>query len=137
MFLFSQLNFDCNLTTQMFSPTHRNELLKELINLYRESDNQSPDFVQMVQCLIFLDDPNTVAGILETLSQGSEDDVLMAYQIAFDLYESATQQFLNNVLQALKRTAPIPDAVKVEGKPLPPPGKSLFPIPHVHLHCYC
>ena len=93
----------------------RNELLKELINLYRESDNQSPDFVQMVQCLIFLDDPNTVAGILESLSQGSEDNVLMAYQIAFDLYESATQQFLNNVLQALKKTAPIPEAVQIEG----------------------
>jgi len=97
------------------SRSYRNELLKELINLYRESDNQSPDFVQMVQCLIFLDDPNTVAGILESLSQGSEDNVLMAYQIAFDLYESATQQFLNNVLQALKKTAPIPEAVQIEG----------------------
>jgi len=94
------------------SRSYRNELLKELINLYRENrDNQSPDFVQMVQCLIFLDDPNEVAGILETLSQGNEDEVLMSYQIAFDLYESATQQFLNNVLQALKKTAPIPAAV--------------------------
>jgi len=102
--------------------SYRNELLKELINLYRESDNQSPDFVQMVQCLIFLDDPNTVAGILETLSQGNEDEVLMSYQIAFDLYESATQQFLNNVLQALKKTAPIPAAVTVEGKPIPTPS---------------
>ena len=49
----------------------RNELLKQLINLYRESDAQTPDFVQMVQCLIFLDDTDTVAGILETLSQGN------------------------------------------------------------------
>lgn len=32
----------------------------------------------------------------------------MAFQIAFDLYESATQQFLGRVLQALKATAPIP-----------------------------
>ena len=45
----------------------------------------------------------------------------MAYQIAFDLYESATQQFLNNILQAIKRTAPIPAAI--EGKPLP--GKQI------------
>ena len=36
----------------------------------------------------------------------------MAYQIAFDLYESATQQFLNNVVQAVRKTAPIPAAVK-------------------------
>jgi 26S proteasome regulatory subunit N2 len=34
----------------------------------------------------------------------------MAYQIAFDLYESATQQFLGRVLQALRATAPIPAA---------------------------
>jgi 26S proteasome regulatory subunit N2 len=45
----------------------------------------------------------------------------MAYQIAFDLYESATQQFLGRVLQALRATAPIPTAtdktvkVPVEG----------------------
>jgi 26S proteasome regulatory subunit N2 len=35
----------------------------------------------------------------------------MAYQIAFDLYESATQQFLNNVMQAVRETAPVPEAV--------------------------
>jgi 26S proteasome regulatory subunit N2 len=45
----------------------------------------------------------------------------MAYQIAFDMYESATQQFLGRVLQALRATAPIPAAtnkivkVPVEG----------------------
>ena len=43
--------------------------------------------------------------------QGSADDALMAYQIAFDMYESATQQFLNNVVQAVRKTAPIPSAV--------------------------
>ena len=30
----------------------------------------------------------------------------MAYQIAFDLYESATQQFLSRVLATIKKTAP-------------------------------
>ena len=32
----------------------------------------------------------------------------MAYQIGFDLYESATQQFLTRVRTALRSTAPIP-----------------------------
>ena len=32
----------------------------------------------------------------------------MGYQIAFDLYDSATQQFLGRVLQALRVTAPLP-----------------------------
>lgn len=35
----------------------------------------------------------------------------MAYQIAFDMYESATQQFLGRVLQALHATAPLPHAL--------------------------
>merc|ERR1712088_260149 len=61
------------------------------------------------------DDPNTVAAVLEELSQGTQDDALMAYQIAFDLYESATQQFLNNVVQAVRKTAPIPAAVTIGG----------------------
>ena len=56
-----------------------------------------------------------VAAVLEELSQGTQDDALMAYQIAFDLYESATQQFLNNVVQAVRKTAPIPAAVTVAG----------------------
>ena len=44
--------------------------------------------------------------------QGSDEDALMAYQIAFDMYESATQQFLNNVVQAIRRSAPVPEEIK-------------------------
>merc|ERR1712088_86347 len=90
----------------------RGELLRSLIDLYKKASK--PDYVQMVQNLIFLDDPEVVANILESLSQGSTDDVLMAYQIAFDLYEAATQQFVNKVLNAVRKTAPIPSAVMKE-----------------------
>lgn len=34
----------------------------------------------------------------------------MAYQIAFDMYESAPQQFLWRVIEALRVTAPVPSA---------------------------
>ena len=91
----------------------RGELLRSLIDLYKKASK--PDYVQMVQNLIFLDDPEVVANILESLSQGTTEDVLMAYQIAFDLYESATQQFVNKVLNAVRKTAPIPSAVMKEG----------------------
>lgn len=40
-----------------------------------------------------LDEPMAVADVLENLKEPKE--ALMAYQIAFDLYESATQQFLS------------------------------------------
>jgi 26S proteasome regulatory subunit N2 len=58
--------------------------------------------------LIFLDDPDQVAEILQTLIRSSTDQMLMAYQIGFDLYESATQQFLNKIQDALRVQAPIP-----------------------------
>ncbi|XP_011302873.1 26S proteasome non-ATPase regulatory subunit 1 [Fopius arisanus] len=90
----------------------RNTVLRCLVNLYRNLG--TPDYVNMCQCLIFLDDPLAVAELLDRLSKGSQDCVLMAYQIAFDLYESATQQFLGRVLQALRATAPIPSALMVK-----------------------
>ena len=49
----------------------------------------------MCQCLIFLDEPLPVAEVLEKLSKGGLAEVLMSYQIACDIYESATQQFLS------------------------------------------
>lgn len=36
----------------------------------------------------------------------------MAYQIAFDMYDSATQQFLNRVQTTLRAGAPVPIAVE-------------------------
>jgi len=95
---------------------YRCELLRTLVRLYRGL--ATPDFVQMSQCLIFLEEPLAVADILEKLSGGSPSDALMAYQIAFDLYESATQQFLSRVLAAIRKTAPgvKDDTAKEEGE---------------------
>lgn len=60
-----------------------------------------------LQCLIFLDDPQAVSDILEKLVK--DDNLLMAYQICFDLYESASQQFLSSVIQNLRTVGtPIP-----------------------------
>ncbi|KAG8201986.1 hypothetical protein JTE90_027458 [Oedothorax gibbosus] len=85
---------------------YRNLVLQTLVNLYKNLE--TPDYVNMCQCLIFVDDAQAVADILEKLCKGTEEVSLMGFQIAFDLYESATQQFLARVLQALKATAPIP-----------------------------
>lgn len=85
-----------------------NTVLRALVDLYHNL--AIPDYVNMCQCLIYLDDPLAVAQVLEKLSKGSEKSTLMAYQLAFDMYESATQQFLGSVLQALRLSAPIPSA---------------------------
>ncbi len=62
-----------------FYRTYRGELLRNVIDVYKGA--AMPDYVSMVQCLIILDDPNAVALVLETLSQGSSEDILMAYQV--------------------------------------------------------
>jgi len=48
----------------------RNTVLRSLVALYR--DLEVPDYVNMCQCLIFLDDPLAVADVLERLSKESE-----------------------------------------------------------------
>lgn len=88
----------------------RNTVLRTLVGLYRGL--AIPDYVNMCQCLIFLDDPQSVAEILDKLVQGQEESQLMAYQIAFDLYESATQKYLGRVLEALRATAPLPSVLE-------------------------
>lgn len=93
----------------------RNMVLEKLVELYRNLSN--PDYVNMVQCLIFLEKPMVVAELLDNLTKSGEIQILMAYQIAFDLYESATQEFLGQVLQALKETAPVPSALISNLKP--------------------
>uniref|UniRef100_A0A452UQ56 26S proteasome non-ATPase regulatory subunit 1 n=1 Tax=Ursus maritimus TaxID=29073 RepID=A0A452UQ56_URSMA len=76
----------------------RNKVLRVLVKIYMNLEK--PDFINVCQCLIFLDDPQAVSDILEKLVK--EDNLLMAYQICFDLYESASQQFLSSVIQNLR-----------------------------------
>ncbi|BFY99327.1 hypothetical protein BsWGS_02367 [Bradybaena similaris] len=84
----------------------RNTILRVLTSLYMGL--RTPDYINVCQCYIFLDDAQAVADILVKLTKGDEDSVLMAYQIGFDLYESATQQFLQHVQSALRGAAPAP-----------------------------
>nr|XP_022918961.1 26S proteasome non-ATPase regulatory subunit 1-like [Onthophagus taurus] len=93
----------------------RNTVLRSLVGLYRGLD--TPDYVNMCQCLIFLEDPVSVAEILARLIQSEEQNELMGYQIAFDLYDSATQQFLGRVLESLRATAPVPSVLEESVRP--------------------
>lgn len=87
----------------------RDEVLRILLRLYRNLEK--PDYINMIQCLIFLDDAKSVADILDKLTRSEE--TLMAYQIAFDLYESGTQQFLIRVIQFVRQFAPVPALIKI------------------------
>lgn len=76
----------------------RNAILRLLVKTYSNLPN--PDYVNVVQCLIYLDEPEQVAVVLENLIRS--DNCLMAFQLGLDLYESATQQFLLKVKNLLK-----------------------------------
>ena len=74
----------------------RNQVLRILVKLYLGLTK--PDYISVCQCLIYLDDPRTAAEILEKLLKTTHDEsILMAYQVGFDLYESATQNYLQRV----------------------------------------
>lgn len=96
----------------------RDEVLRILVKLYRNLDK--PDYINMIQCLIFLDDAKSVADILDKLTKSEKsEEYLMAYQIAFDLYESGTQQFLIRVAQTISKCAPLPSLIKIQTGSLP------------------
>merc|ERR1719495_550639 len=98
----------------------RDLILEELVAMYQ--DLPTPDYVNMCQCLIHLDKPHQIAAILDklikndTLKTEQLDNELMAYQICFDLYESATQDLLSHVRQGIRTTAPVPSLLKDDTK---------------------
>ncbi|CAF0840569.1 unnamed protein product [Didymodactylos carnosus] len=105
------LSYAFKITMQLLqNRKFRTVVLRTLVKLYLNL--HVPDFINVCQCLIFLDDPDAVADILQTLVRGTTDQMLMAYQIGFDLYESATQQFLNKIQDSLRVQAPIPIVVE-------------------------
>eukprot|EP00286_Rhodomonas_abbreviata_P028988 CAMPEP_0181315834 /NCGR_PEP_ID=MMETSP1101-20121128/15581_1 /TAXON_ID=46948 /ORGANISM="Rhodomonas abbreviata, Strain Caron Lab Isolate" /LENGTH=911 /DNA_ID=CAMNT_0023423057 /DNA_START=149 /DNA_END=2881 /DNA_ORIENTATION=- len=84
------------ITSRLF----RNKVLKVLVELYRTLE--TPDYQNICQCLMLLDNAKAVAAQLsELVKSGDEAQELMAYQIAFDLCESDMQHFLQSVRAAL------------------------------------
>uniref|UniRef100_M4CMX2 26S proteasome non-ATPase regulatory subunit 1 homolog n=1 Tax=Brassica campestris TaxID=3711 RepID=M4CMX2_BRACM len=94
---------------------YRHEVLSLLVEVYQKLP--SPDYLSICQCLMFLDEPQGVATILEKLLRSdSKDDALLALQISFDLVENEHQAFLLSVRDRLPapKTCPVEVAQAVE-----------------------
>ena len=87
----------CYLVAQdlVTSGMFRKMVLEKLVELYSGFDN--PDYVNICQCKMFLNDPEGVAEILNRLVRGSGDDNALAFQIAFDLVDNEQQAFMLKV----------------------------------------
>lgn len=70
----------------------RNTVLRSLVGLYRGLS--VPDYVNMCQCLIFLEDPMSVAEILDKLAQGEEVIILiLTYEFYIECLQRTLKQF--------------------------------------------
>lgn len=89
----------------------RNQILHLLVKLFQRLPN--PDHFSIGQCYVYLNAPELASELLFNLIQHAHqpssssqantphDPLLVTYQLAFDLAESATQEFLENVRKDL------------------------------------
>ncbi|KAL8529464.1 hypothetical protein ACS0TY_006769 [Phlomoides rotata] len=87
---------------------YRRKILHLLVKVYQQLP--SPDYLSICQRLMFLDEPEGVASILERLLRSENlDDALLAFQISFDLVENEYQAFLlkvRDLLPSAKKSQP-------------------------------
>ncbi|CAH8442986.1 unnamed protein product [Heterobilharzia americana] len=82
----------------------RNRLLRIIVSVYMNRALPS-DAVNVCQCLVLMNDPQATANTLEQLLLQSQEATITAYQIGFDLYENATQNFLQRVSASLAKSS--------------------------------
>lgn len=105
---------------------YRQEVLRLLVKVFQKLP--SPDYLSICQCLMFLDEPEGVASVLEKLLRSeNKDDALLAFQIAFDLVENEHQAFLLNVRGRLSppKSQPAESALPKASDPAPDASASV------------
>ncbi|XVF65140.1 hypothetical protein PTKIN_Ptkin09bG0222700 [Pterospermum kingtungense] len=99
---------------------YRREVLQLLVKVYLQLP--SPDYLSICQCLMFLDEPESVANILEKLLRSeNKEDALLSFQVAFDLVENEHQAFLLNVRDRLSAPKSLPSEL---GSSVPAPAQN-------------
>ncbi|EFX02127.1 26S proteasome regulatory subunit [Grosmannia clavigera kw1407] len=95
----------------------RTEILQLILFLL--NDIAHPDYFAIAKCVVYLNADLEASDLLRKLVE--EDDLelrVIAYQIAFDMYDNGTQEFLGKVMSDLPRRAPKSDKAKTdEAKP--------------------
>ncbi|KAK3305642.1 armadillo-type protein [Chaetomium strumarium] len=102
----------------------RTEILRLILDLLNDIPN--PDYFAIAKCVVYLDSDEEASALLRQLvAKGDNNAVATAYQIAFDIYDNGTQEFLAKVINSLpsgeppkKREAEQPTEGAAESEPL-------------------
>lgn len=79
------------------------QLLRLLLNLLLQQPSR--DYFAISKCVVHLEDQEVAGKLLrELVSKEDSRSLITAYQIAFDLQSSSTQEFINKVTQELPST---------------------------------
>lgn len=78
--------------------TFRREILRLLATLYTDALT-TVDYFALAQCLLFLGDVSATANLIRGLLKAENN--MVAYQLAFDLFEYGNQEFLSALMAAL------------------------------------
>ncbi|KAK4225421.1 armadillo-type protein [Podospora fimiseda] len=83
----------------------RTEILRLILDLLNDIPN--PDYFAIAKCVVHLDSDEEAENMLRQLvAKGDQNSIAIAYQIAFDLYDNATQEFLAKVIKSLPSGEP-------------------------------
>jgi 26S proteasome regulatory subunit N2 len=78
----------------------RTEILRLILDLLNEIP--TPDYFSIAKCVVYLNQDEEASAMLRALvAKGDKKSTAIAYQIAFDLYDNGTQEFLGKVIAAL------------------------------------
>ncbi|KAG9228503.1 putative 26S proteasome regulatory subunit rpn2 [Amylocarpus encephaloides] len=78
----------------------RTEILRLILDLL--SDIPTPDYFSIAKCVVYLNQDDEASTMLKKLvSYDDQNSTAIAFQIAFDLYDNGTQEFLAKVIQSL------------------------------------
>ncbi|KAI9825906.1 MAG: proteasome regulatory particle base subunit [Thelocarpon impressellum] len=78
----------------------RNQILKLILDLL--NDISTPDYFAIAKCVVYLNQHSMASDMLRQLvEKGDPSSLAIAYQIAFDIYDNGTQEFLGKVADSL------------------------------------
>ncbi|KAL2756047.1 hypothetical protein ACRALDRAFT_1050675 [Sodiomyces alcalophilus JCM 7366] len=78
----------------------RREILRLVLDLLNDIPN--PDYFAIAKCAVYLNADEEASRMLRQLASSDDrNNVTIAYQIAFDLYDNGTQEFLGKITKSL------------------------------------